>query len=89
MLLSMFLFGILLFVFGLFKFIKRHNDKKALKIYGLCAYIGFGMTLLASILLLEPVLSKYSPIIIYFSCLLILGIAARFLIVPGVRKKAE
>lgn len=79
--------GILLFVFGLFRFIKVRGNDKAMRLYGCTAYAGVVLAVITGVMLMENTLKEFSPVIKMIVLLAIFFIAGRFLLEPGFKRK--
>ncbi|MDB8803687.1 hypothetical protein [Romboutsia sp. 1001216sp1] len=83
--------GTLLFVVGLYFIVKNYKDGKYIKKYGVISYIGLGIAVLGTILLMEPVFTKLPPnlsgVVPSFISLAIFMVAAQLLLKPTFLKK--
>lgn len=79
--------GILLFAFGLFRFIKARGNDKALRLYGCTAYAGMVLITITGVMLMENMLRGISPVMKMIVLLAIFFIAGKYLLEPGFKRK--
>lgn len=83
MLIFLIAFGAAFFIGGLCLFLKKQDDVKSLRVFGLTSYIGLGMLTLGVTLALEPVLSQLPPTSVYFLDFAVFAAGAFCLVRPG------
>lgn len=79
--------GVFLFITGLIFYIKNIHDKRRMKLFGTVSYCGFGFAVLGATLLLEPFLQNVPTLAVTMADLILLIMAAYFLLRPAFRKK--